>query len=98
MVTMCSYDIADDKRRAKVADILLSHGCLRLHYSVYAGEINGPTYRSLVKALRSEIGQGKIESVRVWRLSVDAFRNNIHLGDGQDIELIFMNRGMTVIF
>jgi len=51
---LCSYDVADDKRRDKLADLLLDHG-ERIQYSVFLCELDRREHVGLVAASGSII-------------------------------------------
>ena len=69
MLLVVSYDIVDDKRRAKVAEILKDYG-KRVQYSVFECELGEKVLRKMLKEI---IGFIKVEedSIRVYRLCRD---------------------------
>ncbi len=66
MFYLISYDISDDKRRAKILKILKSYG-VRVQFSVFEGDSTGRTIRELKSKIR-EIIDLKIDSVRLYPL------------------------------
>ncbi len=61
-----SYDIADDKRRNKLAKLLLSYG-ERVQYSVFEFKLKEKELNSMLKQIAKEIDK-EADSVRVYRL------------------------------
>jgi len=66
MFFVVSYDIVDDKRRAKVAEVLKDYG-MRVQYSVFECEFNEKMLRKMVKELLKYVKM-KEDSIRVYRL------------------------------
>ena len=52
MTVLLLYDIADDRKRAKAADICLDYGLARLQYSAFLGEITAARRDELLAKLR----------------------------------------------
>lgn len=56
MMALLIYDIADDRRRAKAADVCKDFGLARIQYSAFYGEISharqGELFQKLRRALR----------------------------------------------
>ena len=98
MVTLCSYDISDNRIRQKVSNTLQHFGVMRVQKSVYAGEISGMAYKSLLKALdQIRPFLKKEDMIAVWKLSIDVFRAAIQLGDPIDYTLYLKCRGETLM-
>ncbi len=60
--TFLIYDIVEDKVRAKIADICLDFGLVRVQYSAFAGALNRNKREELFLRLRHTLGEevGKI--------------------------------------
>ena len=60
--TFLIYDIVDDKIRAKIADVCLDFGLVRVQYSAFAGALNRNKREELFLRLRHTLGHevGKI--------------------------------------
>ncbi len=62
MQCLVVYDIPDDAKRGKIADVCLDYGLDRIQYSTFAGQL-GMTYQDeLLVKLKNTLGQvpGKI--------------------------------------
>lgn len=62
-----TYDICDDKRRKKVADLLEGYG-QRVQYSVFECYLNSQQYQELRKRLRKRVNLSE-DSIRFYPLS-----------------------------
>lgn len=62
MQLLVVYDIPDDGKRAKVADVCLDFGLDRIQYSVFSGVLNQTHQKALLHKLKSTLGKrpGKI--------------------------------------
>ena len=69
MFLVVSYDIVQDKRRAKIADILKDYG-KRVQYSVFECELGEKVLRKMVRELLRYV---KVEedSLRVYKICKD---------------------------
>ena len=79
MFYVVSYDIIDDKRRAKVADILLDFG-KRVQYSVFECELTEDYLENLVRKLE-EIVDAE-DSIRIYSLCSNCMKSIRILGTG----------------
>lgn len=52
MTVLVLYDIADDRKRAKAADICLDYGLTRIQYSAFLGELTSARREELLAKLR----------------------------------------------
>ena len=55
--TILVYDIADDRLRAKVADICLDYGLARIQYSAFLGELSANRQGELLQKIARRIGR-----------------------------------------
>jgi CRISPR-associated protein Cas2 len=62
-----TYDISDDKRRKKIADLLEGYGA-RVQYSVFECVLSSQKYEELKKRLKKRIKKEE-DSVRFYPLS-----------------------------
>ncbi len=86
MLTVVSYDIADDKRRVKVAKTMEDFG-IRVQYSVFECTFGEERFLKLKKALAKLIDHTD-DSVRFYRLCERDRRTVEVLGRGtvQDVQ------------
>ncbi len=61
MVSLVIYDIADDKLRAKVADICLDYGLERIQYSAFIGELNHNRQEEILQKIRRKVGNNEAD-------------------------------------
>jgi len=66
MFYVVAYDIADDKRRKKISDILEGYG-VRVNYSVFELEIDKKTLEGLKDELLTQVNL-KEDSIRFYHL------------------------------
>lgn len=66
MFLVVSYDIVDDKKRAKIANILKDYG-RRVQYSVFECELSKKVLRKMVKELLEHVELEK-DSIRLYGL------------------------------
>lgn len=66
MFTVICYDCADNKRRAKVANILLDYG-YRVQYSVFEAEVSEAVEKEMLLRLKKVIDVGE-DSLRVYHI------------------------------
>ncbi len=67
MLYVVTYDIPEDKRRKKVADLLEGYG-VRVQYSVFECVLSSQKCRELKKRMRKRIKK-KEDSIRFYPLS-----------------------------
>ncbi|MCA9941929.1 MAG: CRISPR-associated endonuclease Cas2 [Ardenticatenaceae bacterium] len=71
MRVVVSYDISDDKRRRKVAEIMEGYG-YRVQYSVFECNLNKKQMAEMKRALRPLVKGPKMDSIRFYPLPADA--------------------------
>ena len=71
MRVVVSYDISDDKRRRKVAEIMEGYG-YRVQYSVFECNLNKKQMAEMKRALRPLEKKKKMDSIRFYPLPADA--------------------------
>jgi len=79
MFYVVSYDIIDDKKRAKVADTLLDFG-KRVQYSVFECELTDVYLENLVRKLKKIISPE--DSIRIYSLCSQCSKSIRILGVG----------------
>jgi CRISPR-associated protein Cas2 len=60
-----AYDIPDDRRRKRVMDTLIDHGCIRVNYSVFEGLIKKSRYIKMKASIKNIIDK-KEDNVRYY--------------------------------
>ena len=81
MFYIISYDIPDDKRRGKIAKILLDFGS-RVQYSVFEAILTKELLEKLLKRLKKVVNL-KEDSIRIYRLCNDCKQRIEILGCGK---------------
>ena len=71
MRVVVSYDISDDKRRRKVAEIMEGYG-YRVQYSVFECDLTKNQMAAMKRALRPYVKSREMDSVRFYPLPADA--------------------------
>ncbi|HQI08650.1 MAG TPA: CRISPR-associated endonuclease Cas2 [Anaerohalosphaeraceae bacterium] len=66
MFLVIAYDCADDKRRLKVAKILLDYGD-RVQYSVFEAQLDQTLIREMMDRLRKAINPQE-DSIRIYHI------------------------------
>ncbi len=61
MVSLVIYDIADDKLRAKLADICLDYGLERIQYSAFIGELSHNRQEEILQKIRRKVGNNEAD-------------------------------------
>lgn len=61
-----SYDVSDDRRRARLAKRLKDH-LVRVQYSVFEGDVTPPDEDRLVRLIHQELSLD-VDSVRIYPL------------------------------
>ncbi len=51
------YDIADDAKRARIADICLDYGLERIQYSAFAGQLHAVHQDEIILKMRKTLGK-----------------------------------------
>ena len=78
MLTAVTYDIQDNRRRTKLAKLLLRYG-QRVQKSVFEIQLNDKELPGLLRQIERIIKTEK-DSVRIYRLSVQAARASLWIG------------------
>lgn len=81
MFYLVSYDIPDDKRRQKIAKILLDFGD-RVQYSVFEAILTGELLERMIVRLKKVISE-KEDSIRIYRLCAECKKEIDILGRGE---------------
>ncbi|MBU1615858.1 CRISPR-associated endonuclease Cas2 [bacterium] len=81
MFYLVSYDIPDDKRRQKIAKILLDFGD-RVQYSVFEAILTGELLEKMVARLKEFVSE-KEDSIRIYRLCAECKKEIDILGCGE---------------
>ncbi len=71
MRVVVSYDISDDKRRRKVAEIMEGYG-YRVQYSVFECTLTKKQMAEMKQALRPYVKSREMDSIRFYPLPADA--------------------------
>lgn len=71
MRVVVSYDISDDKRRRKVAEIMEGYG-YRVQYSVFECNLSKNQMAAMKQALRPYVKSREMDSIRFYPLPADA--------------------------
>lgn len=77
------YDISDDKRRKKIADILEGYG-VRVQYSVFECVLNVKQYRDLKKRLQ-KVFKEEEDNLRFYPISGHTLRQVETWGQGSPL-------------
>lgn len=78
--TLVVYDVRDDRRRARLARVLVSYG-ERVQYSVFECHLTERQLAACVKSVSREIDPAE-DSVRLYRIPSGALERTILLGGG----------------
>ena len=71
MRVVVSYDISDDKRRRKVAEIMEGYG-YRVQYSVFECDLTKKQMAEMKRALRPHVRSQEMDNIRFYPLPADA--------------------------
>lgn len=71
MRVVVSYDISDDKRRRKVAQVMEGYG-YRVQYSVFECDLNARQLKKLKRQLRPFVKGKEMDSIRFYPLPANA--------------------------
>ena len=87
MLVWAIYDISVTKKRNRIVKLCKEAGLYRVQKSVFLGEIDKNTLDEL--ALKSEeIIDKKTDSVYIFKMSVDEFKNVILIGQAFDKKFV----------
>jgi len=70
MQCLLLYDIADDKKRTKVADACLDYGLDRIQYSAFAGRLQNTHQEELMLKIKKILGK-KPGNVQLFQLCAE---------------------------
>lgn len=100
MVTLIIYDIADNKLRKQVEEIILDEGLHRIQYSAFRAQTRTSHRLSLVKELKmlaSTVESSETFSIHVYFIGAPEFDKHVEIGsgyrpchDGGDSEIVFV--------
>ncbi len=76
---LVTYDIKDNKRRKKVADILLDHGLHRIEYSAYYGTMDPILFYKMCGRIEKQIEDEDI--IHIFFIVGSIKENIILMGD-----------------
>ena len=83
MLTVFTYDVAQDRRRRRVAK-LLEDAATRVQMSVFEARLTRARAEALAQRIAAELGDG--DSLRVYVISADGEARSRIYGDGPPIE------------
>jgi CRISPR-associated protein Cas2 len=79
---LVAYDIPDDRRRGRLAQVLLAFG-MRVQESVFECDLQAKNeLTSMITHIRREIIPDDGDHVRIYRLCADCLAQTIILGEG----------------
>ena len=81
MFLVIGYDCADDKRRVKVAKILLDYGD-RVQYSVFEAELDGELLEEMCRRLAKAIDPEE-DSIRIYHICQNCLKQIRFQGRGE---------------
>lgn len=84
MFYIISYDIPDDKRRQKIAKILLNFGD-RVQYSVFEAILSDELSKKMVSSLR-RVSRDKEDNIRIYQACKECKKAIKILGTGEVLE------------
>lgn len=82
MFAVVSYDVPDDKRRLKMAKLLLDFGAVRVQRSVFECHITEPHLERLRQRL-ARLHNAEEDSIRIYRLCEGCRPKAIFIGAAQ---------------
>ena len=82
---LITYDIARDKKRKKLSDLLETYG-VRVNYSVFECELNQTKLKKLIKQINDEdLVDKKLDSIRFYRICENCVPKCFELSDRGDV-------------
>lgn len=81
MLTIISYDVPSDRRRARLAHVLEDFG-LRVQFSVFEGRLDDDDLERLRKRIEKEINAAE-DRVRIYRICAECERKIELFGAGE---------------
>jgi CRISPR-associated protein Cas2 len=81
VLTVVSYDIVDDRRRTRLANVLKDFGT-RVQFSVFECRLDSGQLDILARRLRQVIDESK-DSVRIYRICQECVTKAAILGAGE---------------
>ncbi|ABU58073.1 MULTISPECIES: CRISPR-associated endonuclease Cas2 [Roseiflexus] len=85
MLYVIAYDIPDDARRLKLANVLEGFG-QRVQRSVFECDLTEREYRALIKKVERVVNLNEGDSVRIYRLCGACVANVDVRGEGPPVE------------
>jgi CRISPR-associated protein Cas2 len=83
MLTVFTYDVSSDRRRRRVARLLVD-GATRVQWSVFEARLTRARAEALAQQVAGELGPG--DSLRVYVLAADGEARSRVFGDGAPFE------------
>ncbi len=80
---LIAYDIPDDKRRKKIADILEGYGS-RVQYSVFECVLSAKKYQELKKRLK-KVFKSEEDNIRLYPISDHTLQQVETWGEGSQV-------------
>ena len=81
MIVVVSYDVPDDKRRLRLAKLLLDYG-KRVQYSVFECDLTPAQMDAMLERVQA-IVDAEADSVRVYRLCASCEKSVVIVGKGE---------------
>lgn len=82
---LIAYDIANDKKRKKLSDLLECYG-VRVNYSVFECELSNTKLKKLLKEIEeNELCNKKLDSVRFYHICKNCIPKSFELSDKDSI-------------
>ena len=76
MNILICYDIDNDKRRKKIADLLETYG-IRVNYSVFEIKVNKTKFKHLINSLKDISKKG--DNIRIYHLCENCINKSFEL-------------------
>jgi CRISPR-associated protein Cas2 len=83
MMTVFCYDVSEDKRRTRIAKLLVKEA-MRVQYSVFEGRMSEARALSLSQRIAANLGDG--DSLRVYVISASGEARTRVYGDGPALQ------------
>ncbi len=81
MIVVVSYDVPDDKRRLRLAKLLLDYG-KRVQYSVFECDLTPGQIDAMLQRINKVVDE-EVDSVRVYRLCAACEKTVTIIGQGE---------------
>lgn len=76
MIYLIAYDIENDKKRKKIADMLIQNGLSRIQYSVFLGSIKSHLLQQVKQSLQQHLNNPISPNDKI--LIMPIYSNSIH--------------------